>query len=57
MTDLTPDARARLRDLATRYVFAILNSERIRIYEQMERLAKFQVVEEFIEAAYKEVGG
>ena len=57
MTDLTPDARARLRDLATRYVFAILNSERIRIYEQMERLAKWPVVEEFIEAAYKEVGG
>ena len=57
MNDLTPDERARLRFLATRYVFAVLNSQRIRIYGKMEAIARWQVVEEYIEDAYREVGG
>jgi len=46
----------RLRTLALRYVFAGLNSERIRIYAEMATLAPGSEVEEAIERAYRDVG-
>ncbi len=46
----------RLRTLALRYVFAGLNSERIRVYGEMLEIAPATEVEEAIERAYHDVG-